>query len=568
MNTRRMLAVTAAAAVSLVLSTSPAGAQTTPNTTPTPTALFDASFGHLGRVDDLLPALNYGTNVTAQPDGKLLFSGTKVSSSTDFAVGRLNPNGSLDTSFGSGGIAVLDGGTTALGAGRSRAAVQPDGKIVLAQTTTVSGSQPEKWVVGRMLPNGAPDTTFSGDGRLTLQIPGQYLYAPIAGLMVGADGTIVIAGSRNGELVAARLLPDGSLDRHYGSEGRVVVPLPGQHSFVRQALLDSDGNLVVAGDAVVPGSDSIGDMLVMRLLPNGAVDPSFGFQGSAIIDSGVGEDRAETFAVDDAGRILVAGTFGRQGSDVWPIGVVRLLPNGTLDPSFGIGGRQPLDTGRVSDHQHPNGIAQLPDGRVVVAGEYLPSYGSGEEYVISKFVAVLGDNGTKDPTFDGEDGVVFFQQGYQVGGSALVTPDGKVVLHSTFSAIKLHTSVDAAAVSLSLTPSQSPAMPGVLTVTATVRNDGPLATDASLSLRSSKPFLIRGKGVLRSCTISGDGTTVSCSLGTIAVGRSVTLTFPITVTGDEGSIDLEGQVNSSVADLNPGDNTQYLQVLTEPGAEM
>ena len=423
---------TAAAAVALLLSASPAVAQAPPNSTPTPTALFDVTFGHAGHVNNLFPELNHGTTITEQPDGKLLFAGTKVGPSTDFAVGRLNVDGSVDQTFGTAGIAVLDGGSKALNSGRSHAAVQPDGKIVVAHTTSTAGSQREQWVVGRMLPSGEPDTTFSGDGRVTLSLPGQSFYLPIAGLMVGTDGTVLVAGSHHDGLVAARLQPDGSLDRTYGAEGRLLFPLPGTDGQVQDVLLDDAGNLVASGTTSGSGTDSTGDMLVVRLLPSGAGDPGFGFQGTAIIDSGVGEDRGETLTIDDAGRILVAATFGRNGNGIWPIGVVRLMPNGSLDPSFGVGGRLPLDTGRTSDHQFPNAIATMADGRVVVAGEYMPSYGSPEDDVISKFVAVLADNGTRDPAFDGEDGVVFVPQGYQVGGTALVTQDGKVVLHSTF----------------------------------------------------------------------------------------------------------------------------------------
>jgi hypothetical protein len=205
----------------------------------------------------------------------------------------------------------------------------------------------------------------------------------------------------------------------------------------------------------------------------------------------------------------------------------------------------------------------LPDGRVVVAGEYLPTYGSSEAYTVSKWVAVLADDGTKDPAFDGEDGVVWVPQGYQVGGEALLTANGKVVLHSTLSAIRLHTSVDAASVSLALVPSQSPALPGTLIIAATVRNDGPLPADVSVSVRSTKAFGFTGKAILRSCTISPDATMVGCTLGTMAVGASATLHLPIAVTGDEGVIDLEGQANSSVADLDTGDNVQVLSVETE-----
>jgi uncharacterized delta-60 repeat protein len=156
-----------------------------------------------------------------------------------------------------------------------------------------------------------------------------------------------------------RINADGSLDRSFGNGGRAVK---GAYAV---AVLP-DGKLLLADEGTPPGEPSNGDAEVTRLLPNGRPDPSFGHGGTVFIDFGGRLDAANCVAVAADGDILVGGeltTARSRGSDAVPA-FARLLPDGTLDRSFGENGVQVLEgvyeTGIFE-------IAAAPDGGVVGA---------------------------------------------------------------------------------------------------------------------------------------------------------------------------------------------------------
>lgn len=153
------------------------------------------------------------SSLRLQPDGKLLAGGVATTTGAfgsldaKFALARYNTNGSLDATFGTSGKVTTN--FTILADSANAIALQADGKIVAAGTTvSIDGTQ-SNFAVSRYLSNGAIDTSFSGDGKLTTDFLGGADYG--RGLAIQADGKILVAGyaaSENSTHIAmARYLP-------------------------------------------------------------------------------------------------------------------------------------------------------------------------------------------------------------------------------------------------------------------------------------------------------------------------------------------------------------------------
>jgi uncharacterized delta-60 repeat protein len=200
---------------------------------------LDNGFGQGGtsRIDPVGTAYA----VAVQPDGKVLVAGSATVNDTGNAVvHRLNPNGSPDTGFG-------QGGRLGLGAGDALAlALQPDGKIVIAGDADVSATDADA-VVHRLNPNGTLDPTFGQSGRVAIDDGGLNV-AYAAGLQ--PDGKILVAGggiaAGNTDATVYRLNPDGSLDPGFAGDGTLRID-SGVGEVADAIALQGDGQIVVGG---------------------------------------------------------------------------------------------------------------------------------------------------------------------------------------------------------------------------------------------------------------------------------------------------------------------------------
>ena len=131
---------------------------------------------------------------------------------------------------------------------------------------------------------------------------------------------------------------------------------------MRDAVLDDQDRLVIGG--TTPRSDTGEDLFVCRYLPDGRPDPSFGVQGSTIVDFGIGRDICGGVTIDARGRILI-GAAVQTGTVTGPdcttdtrfgVGVLRLLPDGRLDDDFGDNGRARVNIGPFADFAWMYGI--------------------------------------------------------------------------------------------------------------------------------------------------------------------------------------------------------------------
>ena len=310
-----------------------------------PNGTLDTTFGPGGkRVIDFGGADESAYGAALQPDGRILLAGD---SDLRVAVARLNPNGSLDTTFSGDGKTVFSWGALS----RATAVlVLPNGKILLAG---FSGPEGGNIQVARLKANGALDTTFGIGGKATVDFGGDDFGLAMARQ---ADGRILVAGrSSAAGAVVARLRANGELDPNFGGgDGRVTLPGGGSASAV---LVQPDRRIVVAGNA--SGSAM---MTVTRLMPSGALDTTFDGDGTATIDFGSLADLANDAVRQPDGRIVVAG-YTQADEDV---AVARLNANGSPDATFGAAGKATVNFGFAT---FGNAVALQANGRIVVAGQ-------------------------------------------------------------------------------------------------------------------------------------------------------------------------------------------------------
>jgi uncharacterized delta-60 repeat protein len=291
---------------------------------------LDPTFGVGGIVQDA--ALGGASDVLVLPDGRILVSGSTNVDPSAFAIGRYTSAGALDATFGSGGHAV----TSISAAGDTITALvrQPDGKLIAAgYTYTVSFDDPSI-AVARYDADGTLDPTF-GTGGVAIHNIGPESRAEGAALQ--ADGKIVIVGalqgSANGAFVA-RLNSDGSMDTGFGTGGSVVETGFGFASQYDAVLVQPDGNIVVAGtDTFIPPNR----FLVVSYDSSGAHDLTFGTGGAVLTSVMGGGGWAFDIDFGPGNTLVATGAGSPIGGPGSSIGVVRYLSNGTPDPSFGGG---------------------------------------------------------------------------------------------------------------------------------------------------------------------------------------------------------------------------------------
>lgn len=322
---------------------------------------IDTSFGGGDGMAIASPPGDRATGLagTLQPDGRILVAG-QATSEAAFAVARFLTDGSLDPSFGDQGWTTTPIGTRAEARG---VAVQPDGRIVAAGSGTTPTGQ-RTFAVARYDADGELDHTFGGgDGVARPPVPALVQGASAAAMTLQADGKVLVGGTAttgSGTAVAlARFWPDGSLDEAFGDEGWAVLS-NGAPARAGAVGLQLDGKILVAGASTVRGRSAF---TVIRLLADGTADPTFGAGGWVRAPIGQEDAAANAVLVAPDGRIVAAGEVG--GADV-DVAVIRLDATGMPDLSFGSGGVVVTSFGSSSDVALA--LLRQPDGRLVVAG--------------------------------------------------------------------------------------------------------------------------------------------------------------------------------------------------------
>ena len=310
-----------------------------------PDGTLDPSFGDDGSVQTAVPDLSSVAAVALQPDGKIVVAGTAEPIETGefvFLLARFNANGSLDGSFGTDGMTTTDVPVTAhpqesAGALADALALLPDGRILVGGWAFQDPNGQVAALV-RYEPDGSLDTTF-GDGGAAESEPAAFPYTGIEGLAVQSDGSVVASGFANGgeecpgtcntpthAIAVWRFEPDGAPDTMFHG---------GKPSFTNTKLRYNGGPMTLqAGKIVVAGYAHGAHPVIERLKSNGAQDTTFGTHGFAVIRSVTGMPTAVLAQRNH--KLLAIAPYPGLGPSTSAI--IRLLPNGRLDRSFGNGG--------------------------------------------------------------------------------------------------------------------------------------------------------------------------------------------------------------------------------------
>jgi len=407
--------------------------------TPEAAGDLDSSFGTGGKIAMDFGALGSAANAIAiQSDGKLIISGTIVlPTGNDFGVARCNPDGTLDKSFAGGGVATDFFGGDDRG---FAVAIQPDGKIVAAGTaTTAQGGY--DFGLARYNADGTVDTSFGSGGKVTTDFNGgeDVIFA----IAIQPDGKIAAAGYRTdteGHTSAGLALynPDGSLvskggaggggscggqeermatslalepdgqylvggvaygsrdafelirlnstgvhDQGFGNCGYVSTDFGGNDD-LNAIALQPDGKIVAAG---VTRQGGMPEFALARYNTDGSLDSSFGSSGKVITTSLPKPAAANVVLIQPDNKIVAVGfSTGAAGSDFT---LVRYNADGSLDSSFGSGGLVKTDFSGTDDA----GRAALiqPDGKIVAVGFTTKTAGGPKEVALARYLSAAPD---------------------------------------------------------------------------------------------------------------------------------------------------------------------------------
>jgi len=350
---------------------------------------------------------------------KIVISGYDYNSSDGFMAARFNNDGSLDTTFGNGGVVL----TPLSGSGYDQAyglAIQPGPHILLAGTSPPEVCESHFALVSYNWSDGSLNTNFNGTGILVANVGNRQAEAKAAA--VQSDGKIVAAGyfftgcAIGNGVALCRFNPDGTLDPGFGSGGKLTAAIGPGSSEADAMVIQPDGKIVIAGNAYDGNGYS---SMVARFLPNGVLDNSFGTGGSVITVSGTNGSSAKALALQPDGKILVGAQVSVNANDM---AIIRYNPDGSLDTNWNGTGK--FFTGIGSRSDQLSAVAVQTDGKVIGAG--YSTFVSSDKFMMFR----CNPNGTLDSTF-GSFGRVLTQVG-SVGIDAAyamtLQPDRKIIL--------------------------------------------------------------------------------------------------------------------------------------------
>jgi len=366
----------------------------------------DASFGDGGAVT-FGPAFGLGVSSMAlQPDGKIVLLGSDFTG-VQFALVRLNTDGSTDASFGKGQVIT---GFSQGGAVGLSVAVQPDGKIVAV------GGAGNSVALARYNPDGSLDQGFGTGGEVIFQDTS----AIALSVAIQPDGKIVIGGINHAgvffalnalrviqgaQLMAARLNADGTIDTQFASNGVALLTIK-SGAMASQIALQPDGKIVAAGMA--EESTGLLDFALARFNQDGGLDESFGSGGQVLTNFDGRSDAAFALTIQPDGKIVAAGGSlappepddqVSPASQVRPdnfsflfvasigaseLALARYNTDGSLDSGFGSGGvvTTPFNQGATAF-----GCLVQADGKIVVSGTGIVN--SNAQLIIARYSSGL-----------------------------------------------------------------------------------------------------------------------------------------------------------------------------------
>ena len=385
---------------------------------------LDPSFGVQG-----ISLTSFGTGVTKaadmtiQPDGKYIVAGTYESWDATpttpamyATLARYNVDGSLDASFGTGGMAQAYlsavSGAPDWAAAFNVALLPNSAGIVISVRT-----EPWKLQVMRFTANGQLDTSFGVNGLLEIGVA-PWTVSPVVPktlLTVQADGKMLVGCTlttdRANDMAVFRLNPDGSADTTYGTGGLAKFDIAGGSD---DRLLSMQ--LVAGGDLLLGGQVQSTEAVLLRLTPSGQLDSTFG-TGGLVVEAG--KRAVAGIALMPDGSYLTL-----DGSPNMQMGLRHYGADGTADTAFGIGGwANAIDPYNCYPFVLTHVVGQA-DGSILIAGTKDGGFPTYKDVWVSRFTA----GGIQDTGFGVNGEAITDLGGADDCAAAAMGPDGKLVV--------------------------------------------------------------------------------------------------------------------------------------------
>jgi uncharacterized delta-60 repeat protein len=327
---------------------------------------------------DFTSSDDYAGSVAIQSDDKIVVAGYSYIYSPgltvqQLAVSRLNPDGSLDNSFADNG--KLEGDSKQGDTRFNTTAIQTDGKIVAAGLTW-NGSNYD-FAVARYNTNGSPDSTFSDHGK---QITDFGATDEAISVVIQPDGKIVVAGNSDTQFAIARYNTDGSLDNTFSGDGKLIISM-GFADACKSVSLQNDGKIVMVGYTFADTNYDSAYFAITRLNSDGTPDNTFSDDGKQLTAFDYSPSFATSVAIQNDGKIVVSGRSFLNNQNNFSL--VRYNTDGSPDTTFSHDGKQNNVFG--PDDYFAESLAIQNDGKIVVAGSSETPSGSSSSFAVARY---------------------------------------------------------------------------------------------------------------------------------------------------------------------------------------
>jgi uncharacterized delta-60 repeat protein len=381
----------------------------------------DLSFNGSGfAVNSLEKSWSYAMTTSVSPDGKIISAGvqrdtTLNPSKLTLMVIRYNPDGSVDQSFGVGGMVGSDYYFEA-----NASCFLEDGKILIAGTSRFGSAGNFRITLCRLNSDGSFDNGFGQGGVVQDTLSGQET-AFASAVNVFPDGRILIAGGgyigygtpdQKPYYILAMHHADGTMDTTFGNAGVIMTEIPNATGvYILGMAIQSDGKILLGNTVKKSGKYCLA---MVRYHPDGTLDPGFGTNGMATDSAGV-KTGCYKLAIQPDGKILVPAWVNPDDLSHPRYSLFRYNSDGTRDSSFG-------DNGLIMEEGGSSyNIVLQPDGKILTCGN-LMNDSTIKHAVVKRYLSSgepdfsFGTNGIADLNIEPPSGLL---------GLALC-PDGKI----------------------------------------------------------------------------------------------------------------------------------------------
>lgn len=266
---------------------------------------------------------------------------------------------------------------------------------------------------------GVPDSSFNETGLINMRV--DTMSTAFYKVRVAPNGKIVTLGFTRDEFssyraTVTRFNPDGSLDASFGTAG--LSRVPAIYGAAKDCFFLPDGRMLLLVD------DFYGRPTLVRMLPNGTLDPTFGTDGIAPIDPGIYVNSIGKSVLQPDGKAIIAGTASNFTSGKSEGFVTRAIPAGNIDASFGLNGTVNLKSITGDSSVIIEAVTLQPDGKILVGGRI-----GNDTYSYQWYMVRLMPDGSIDHTF-ADNGIFIKNLGDNKSEGIfdiIVMPDGKIL---------------------------------------------------------------------------------------------------------------------------------------------